>query len=73
MADDPTIYGWAGGTAAFRRLRDGSYDRVEADDCSARCSPAALMGDVERGARPALSSSAPDAAVVEQAPVPRWG
>ena len=32
MADDPTLYEWAGGTPAFRRLLDAFYDRVEADD-----------------------------------------
>ena len=28
----PTLYEWAGGTAAFRRLIDAFYDRVERDD-----------------------------------------
>lgn len=28
----PTLYEWAGGTAAFRRLIDAFYDRVETDD-----------------------------------------
>ena len=32
MADDPTLYEWAGGTEAFRRLLDAFYDRVEADE-----------------------------------------
>jgi hemoglobin len=31
-ADDPTLYEWAGGTPAFRRLLDAFYDRVEADE-----------------------------------------
>src|SRR3954464_5563663 len=28
----PTLYDWAGGTEAFRRLIDAFYDRVERDD-----------------------------------------
>ncbi len=34
MPDDgvPTLYEWAGGEAAFRRLIDAFYDRVEGDD-----------------------------------------
>ena len=38
MADDltdedvPTLYEWAGGETAFRRLIDAFYDRVERDD-----------------------------------------
>lgn len=28
----PTLYEWAGGEAAFRRLIDAFYDRVEADE-----------------------------------------
>jgi hemoglobin len=33
MTDEtPTLYKWAGGEAAFRRLMDAFYDRVEADD-----------------------------------------
>ncbi|SFT71815.1 hemoglobin [Geodermatophilus amargosae] len=28
----PTLYEWAGGAAAFRRLIDAFYDRVERDD-----------------------------------------
>ena len=30
--DELTLYEWAGGTAAFRRLLDRFYDRVESDD-----------------------------------------
>jgi hemoglobin len=30
--DVPSLYDWAGGTEAFRRLIDAFYDRVEADD-----------------------------------------
>ena len=32
MADTPTLFEWAGGTAAIRRLIDAFYDRVEHDD-----------------------------------------
>jgi hemoglobin len=32
MADDPTLYGWAGGGEAFRRMIDAFYDRVEQDE-----------------------------------------
>jgi len=32
MSTDPTLYEWAGGATAFRRLTDAFYDRVVADD-----------------------------------------
>ncbi|WP_375481027.1 group II truncated hemoglobin [uncultured Jatrophihabitans sp.] len=32
MADTPTLLEWAGGPAAFRRLIDAFYDRVERDE-----------------------------------------
>ena len=32
MAEDPTLYEWAGGRAAFDRLIGCFYDRVEQDD-----------------------------------------
>jgi hemoglobin len=32
MAETPTLHDWAGGDAAFRRLIDAFYDRVERDD-----------------------------------------
>lgn len=32
MSDQPTLHEWAGGDAAFRRLVDAFYDRVEGDD-----------------------------------------
>ena len=141
----PTLYEWAGGTAAFRRLIDSFYDRVEKDDLLARMFPggvteahrvhvtlwwvevfggpaaytgehggyqnmlahhrglnittdqrfrfaelmshaaddaelpsdpefrAAFVGYVEWGTRLAFANSQPDAEVVENAPVPRWG
>jgi hemoglobin len=31
-ADTPTLYEWAGGERALRRLMDAFYDRVEGDD-----------------------------------------
>ena len=141
----PSLYEWAGGTPAFRRLIDAFYDRVEADellgprfpggvsethrahvtawwievfggpteytdrlggyermlahhrgleitgeerfrfaslmsraadDAGLPADPefrAALVGYLEWGTRLAVHNSAPDAAVVEHAPVPRWG
>ncbi|MCD2195165.1 group II truncated hemoglobin [Actinomycetospora endophytica] len=142
---EPTLHDWAGGSAAFRRLIDAFYDRVEkdellsvlfpggvseehrahvtlwwievfggpadytgtlggyermlahhrdlgitpeqrrrfaetmsraADDAGLPDDPefrAAFVGYVEWGTRLALHNSQPDADVVEQAPVPRWG
>jgi hemoglobin len=35
----PTLYEWAGGDAAFARLIDAFYDRVEADELLARLFP----------------------------------
>jgi hemoglobin len=35
----PTLYDWAGGTEAFRRLVDAFYDRVEKDDLLGRLFP----------------------------------
>jgi hemoglobin len=32
MSEQPTLHAWAGGDAAFRRLIDAFYDRVERDD-----------------------------------------
>jgi hemoglobin len=32
VSDVPTLYEWAGGTVAIRRLIDAFYDRVERDD-----------------------------------------
>ena len=32
MSDTPTLYEWAGGGPAIRRLIDAFYDRVERDD-----------------------------------------
>jgi hemoglobin len=146
MAEEtPTLYDWAGGREAIRRLIDAFYDRVEADELLAPFFPggvseehrhhvtdwwsevfggpdvytrerggyermlahhrglgitpeqrhrfaatmslaaddaalpddpefrAALVGYLEWGTRLALLNSQPGAAVVEHAPVPRWG
>jgi hemoglobin len=32
MSEHPTLHEWAGGDAAFRRLIDSFYDRVEHDE-----------------------------------------
>jgi hemoglobin len=141
----PSLHSWAGGDAAFRRLIDAFYDRVERDDLLAPLFPggvseahrsgvttwwievfggapgytqehggyarmlahhrdlgltaeqrfrfaslmslaaddaalpddpefrAAFVGYVEWGTRLALQNSQSGAAVVEEAPVPRWG
>jgi hemoglobin len=141
----PTLYEWAGGSDAFRRLIDAFYDRVEADEllsplfpggvgeehrnnvtawwCEVLGGPptyteelggyermvgkhrglsitseqrfrfaslmslaaddaglpddpefrSAFVAYVEWGTRLAMQNSGPDAAVVEHAPVPRWG
>jgi hemoglobin len=146
MSDQtPTLFEWAGGQDAFRRLIGAFYDRVERDDLLARLFPggvsdehrahvtdwwaevfggpatytdrhggyermlakhrglgitpeqrfrfatlmshaaddaglpddpefrAAFVGYLEWGTRLALHNSQPDADVVPQAPVPRWG
>jgi hemoglobin len=39
MSDAPTLHEWAGGDAAFRRLIDAFYDRVEEDDLLSRFFP----------------------------------
>jgi hemoglobin len=38
-AEIPTLHAWAGGDAAFRRLVDAFYDRVERDDLLAPLFP----------------------------------
>ena len=145
MNGTPTLYEWAGGRPAMRRLIDAFYDRVEdddllsvlfpggvgeehrsnvvlwwaevlggppeyserlggyprmvahhrdlritpeqrfrfaltmslaADDAALPSDPefrAAFVGYVEWGTRLAMYNSQPDAVVVEEAPVPRWG
>jgi hemoglobin len=145
MAEEPTLYEWAGGGPALRRLIDSFYDRVERDDLLSGFFPggvseehrdhvaawwsevfggpatytdehggyermlahhrdlgitaeqrhrfastmslaaddaglpadpefrAALVGYLEWGTRLAQENSQPGAALVEHAPVPRWG
>ena len=45
--DDPTLYEWAGGTPAFRRLIDAFYDRVEHDELLAPLFPGGV-GEAHR-------------------------
>jgi hemoglobin len=145
MAPEPTLFEWAGGRAAFERMINAFYDRVEQDDLLASFFPggvhaehrrnvatwwcevfggpadysaqlggydrmvekhrtlgitdaqrfrfaslmslaaddagmpndpefrSALVAYLEWGTRIALANSQADAAVVEHAPVPRWG
>ncbi len=74
-----TLHEWAGGDAAFERLINAFYDRVETDDLDDAGLPedpefrSAFVAYVEWGTRLAQSNSQPGAAVAEHAPVPRWG
>ncbi|MBJ8347892.1 group II truncated hemoglobin [Antrihabitans sp. YC2-6] len=46
MADeDPSLYEWAGGGDAFRRLIDAFYDRVEQDDLLSALFPGGVSED----------------------------
>jgi hemoglobin len=59
-----------------QRFRFASLMSLAADDADLPADPefrAALVGYVEWGTRLALHNSGPDAQVVEEAPVPRWG
>jgi hemoglobin len=59
-----------------QRLRFATLMSVAADDAGLPDDPefrAAFMGYVEWATRLALHNSQPDAEVVKQAPVPRWG
>jgi hemoglobin len=59
-----------------QRLRFVTLLSRAADDASLADDPefrAAIMGYAEWGTRLAVANSAPDAAPVEHAPVPRWG
>ena len=61
---------------AEQRFRFACLMSRAADDADLPADPefrAALVGYLEWGTRLAVHNSAPDAAVVEQAPVPRWG
>ena len=64
------------GITAEQRFRFASLMSLAADDAELPDDPefrAAFVGYVEWGTRLALHNSQPGAAVVEQAPVPRWG
>ena len=43
--DDPSLYEWAGGSGAFRRLIDAFYDRVERDDLLSPLFPGGVHED----------------------------
>ena len=43
--EPPSLYAWAGGTDAFRRLIDAFYDRVEADDLLSSLFPGGVSQD----------------------------
>jgi hemoglobin len=43
--EPPSLYAWAGGTDAFRRLIDAFYDRVEADDLLSPLFPGGVSQD----------------------------
>ena len=43
--EPPSLYAWAGGTDAFRRLIDAFYDRVEADDLLSTLFPGGVSQD----------------------------
>ena len=43
--DSPTLYEWAGGEPAFRRLIDAFYDRVEGDELLAPFFPGGVHED----------------------------
>jgi hemoglobin len=64
------------GITAGQRFRFASLMSLAADDAELPDDPefrAALVGYLEWGTRLAMSNSQPGAAVVEEAPVPRWG
>jgi hemoglobin len=64
------------GITAEQRLRFASTMSLAADDAGLPDDPefrAALIGYLEWGTRLAMANSQPGAAVVEHAPVPRWG
>jgi hemoglobin len=64
------------GITPERRFRFASLMSLAADDAGLPDDPefrSALVAYLEWGTRLALANSQPDAAVVEHAPVPRWG
>jgi hemoglobin len=48
MAEDPTLYDWAGGHDAFDRLINAFYDRVEADELLSPFFPGGVHADHRR-------------------------
>ena len=46
--DDPTLYQWAGGQAAFDRMINAFYDRVETDDLLSPFFPGGVHEDHRR-------------------------
>src|SRR5262245_49392748 len=48
MADDPTLYEWAGGRDSFDRMINAFYDRVEQDDLLAPFFPGGVTGEHRR-------------------------
>jgi hemoglobin len=64
------------GIGPEQRFRFASLMSLAADDAGLPDDPefrAAFVGYLEWGTRLAMSNSAPEADVVQQAPVPRWG
>lgn len=48
MADDPTLFAWAGGRDAFERMIGAFYDRVERDDLLSSFFPGGVHADHRR-------------------------
>jgi hemoglobin len=48
MAEDPTLYDWAGGRGAFDRMINAFYDRVESDELLSPFFPGGVHADHRR-------------------------
>jgi truncated hemoglobin YjbI len=73
-SEQPTLFEWAGGRAAFERLIDAFYDRVERDELISPLFPGGVSREHrDRVIRLAMHNSQPGADVPQQAPVPHWG
>jgi hemoglobin len=48
MAEDPTLFAWAGGADAFARLINAFYDRVEGDELLSPFFPGGVHADHRR-------------------------
>jgi hemoglobin len=48
MAEDPTLYDWAGGRDAFDRMINAFYDRVESDELLSPFFPGGVHADHRR-------------------------